>query len=71
MPRNFCLKNLINIDYNNGFLVLNVDVIKLATQVPKIISLQILIKCDNKDPGMLLKAKYYISVTIYGDSFIA
>jgi hypothetical protein len=37
--RNFCLKNLINIDYNNGFLVLNADVIKLVTRVPKIASL--------------------------------
>jgi hypothetical protein len=69
--QNFCLKNLININYNNGFLVLNADVIKLAMQVLKITSLQILVKCDNKDLRMPLKAKYYISVIIYRDSFIA
>ena len=34
--RNFRLKNLINIDYNNGFLVLNANVIKLAIQMLKI-----------------------------------
>jgi hypothetical protein len=69
--RNFRLKNLIDIDYNNGFLVLNADVIKLAIQVLKITSLQIFAKYNNKDPGMPLKVKYYISAIIYGDSFIA
>jgi hypothetical protein len=71
LPRNFCLRNLIDIDYNNGFLVLNANVIKLATRVLKITSLQILAKYDNKDPGMPLEAKYYISATIYRDSFTA
>jgi hypothetical protein len=37
--QNFCLRNFINIDYNNGFLVLNANVIKLATRIPKIASL--------------------------------
>ena len=36
LPQNFRFKNLIDIDYNNGFLVLNANVIKLATQMLKI-----------------------------------
>ena len=34
--QNFCFKNLINIDYNNGFLILNANIIKLVTQMLKI-----------------------------------
>jgi hypothetical protein len=69
LPQNFCLKNLININYNNRFLVLNADVIKLATQVPKVAPLQILVNYEEHD--LLLETKYYTSATIYSNSTIA
>jgi len=35
LSRNFCLGNLMDIKYNNGFLVLNIDVTDLAARFPK------------------------------------
>jgi len=32
---NFCLGNLIDIEYDNSFLVLNIDIIDLAAHFPK------------------------------------
>ena len=63
--QNFRFKNLIDIDYNNRFLVLNANIIKLITQILKISPLQILI--DYSDEARLLKFKYYISAIIYKD----
>jgi hypothetical protein len=68
LPRNFCLKNLININYNNGFLVLNANVIKLVTRMPKISLLQIL--TNYSDEARLLKSKHYTGAIIYKDPFI-
>jgi hypothetical protein len=67
--RNFCLKNLININYNNGFLVFNADIIKLATRVLKVAPLQIL--ANYKEHDLLLETKYYTSATIYSNFIIA
>jgi hypothetical protein len=67
--RNFRLNNLIDINYNNGFLVLNADVIKLATRVLKIAPLQIL--ANHKELDFLLKTKYYTGITIYSNLIIA
>jgi hypothetical protein len=69
LPRNFCLRNLIDIDYNNSFLVLNVDVIKLATRVLKIAPLQI--PANHEELDLLLETKHYTGITIYSNPIIA
>jgi hypothetical protein len=69
LPRNFCLKNLIDINYNNSFLVLNADVIKLATRVLKIAPLQIL--ANHEELDFLLKTKHYTGAIIYSNFIIA
>jgi hypothetical protein len=68
LPRNFCLKNLIDIDYNNGFLVLNANVIKLATQVLKTLSLQI---PGNDNIKGLLETRHHTGATIYSNLITA
>jgi hypothetical protein len=35
LPRNFRLGSLMDIEYDNGFLVLNIDVTDLAARFPK------------------------------------
>jgi len=60
---------LIDINYNNGFLVLNADVIKLAMQVLKVTPLQIL--ANYKELDFLLKTKHYTGATIYSNLIIA
>jgi hypothetical protein len=35
LSRNFRLGNLIDIEYNNGFPVINIDIIDLAAHFPK------------------------------------
>jgi hypothetical protein len=69
LPRNFYLSNLIDINYNNSFLVLNANIIKLATRVLKIAPLQIL--ANHKELDFLLKTKHYISIIIYSNLIIA
>jgi hypothetical protein len=68
LPRNFCLRNLININYNNGFLVLNANVIKLAMRVLKVTLLRI--PANYKEHDLLLETKYYTSATIYSNFII-
>jgi hypothetical protein len=58
---------LINIDYNNRFLVLNANVIKLAIQVLKTLNLQI---PGNNNAKGLLEIRYYTSATIYSNLII-
>jgi hypothetical protein len=65
--QNFYLKNLININYNNGFLVLNVNIIKLAIQVLKTPNLQI---PGNNNIKRLLKTRHYTGATIYSNLII-
>jgi hypothetical protein len=60
---------LIDINYNNSFLILNADVIKLATRVLKITLLQIL--ANYKELDLLLETKHYTSITIYSNLIIA
>jgi hypothetical protein len=66
--QNFYFKNLIDINYNNSFLVLNANIIKLATRVLKIAPLQIL--TNYKELDFLLKTKYYTNATIYNNFII-
>jgi hypothetical protein len=69
LPQNFRLKNLININYNNGFLVLNANVIKLATRVLKVTPLQI--PANHEEHNLLLETKHYTGTIIYSNSIIA
>jgi hypothetical protein len=59
---------LIDINYNNGFLVLNADIIKLAIRVLKTLNLQI---PGNNSAKGLLETRYYTSATIYSNLIIA
>jgi len=65
LPRNFRLGNLMDIDYDNGFPVLNADVIKLAIRMPKISPSQI--PTDHSDEARPLESKHYTGATIYKD----
>ena len=61
---NFCLRNLIDIKYNNSFLVLNIDITNLVTYFPKDSAFKIP-QLSYKD--LEIEIKYYISTIIYED----
>jgi hypothetical protein len=64
LPRNFRLGSLIDIEYNNGFLVLNIDIIDLAAYFPKnpIVKIPQLPYEDSE-----IETKYYTGAIIYRD----
>jgi hypothetical protein len=59
---NFCLKNFINIKYNNRFPILNIEVTNLVTYFLKDSTIKIpQIYSENSK----IKIKYYTSIIIY------
>jgi hypothetical protein len=70
LPRNFRLGNLMDIEYDSGFPVLNADVTDLAARFPKnSIPKNSTIKipqshCEDSE----METKHYTGATIYGDA---